>query len=187
MFDNSLPNDGKRLSGSTDKRTSSITQVRVAAAAAVVVVALLLAAPMFTAAFAQTVTTTSQAGLKFIGTPEFTIEDNVITATGEVSGAGTGGEATLTATADVIRTCTNRGGNDPPGQERQTVSVAGQVQFDTSKSGRGTFTVSAEVGDVFPDCPDNMDKTIDVEFISAELVVTALNNPNKVATATVIF
>jgi hypothetical protein len=160
--------------------------------AAIFTAALLaLSAVTVSTALGQTVTTTSQGGLKFIGTPTFTINpDNSVTATGEVSGAGTGGEATLTAFADVIRTCTNNGGHNPPGQIRETVTVAGQVIFDTTNSGRGTFTVSTEAVTTasVAQCPPGMASTnVIVNFTSAELVVTALNNPNKVATATAIF
>ena len=96
----------------------------------------------------------------------------------------------MTATVGVIRTCTNPGGHDLPGPIRETVTVSGQVIFDTTKSGRGTFTVSTEAITTasVAQCPLGMASTnVTVNFTSAELIVTALNNPNKVATATATF
>jgi hypothetical protein len=68
--------------------------------------------------------TTRDGGLHFVGQPDATAAKTatsaVLTATGEVAGAGGGGTATLSSTAEVTTGCINRGsqGQQPSGLER---------------------------------------------------------------------
>src|SRR5215212_8262115 len=95
--------------------------------------------------------TTRSGGLHFVGEPsadkivETDAAGNItsvsLTATGEVAGAGTGGTATLSSTAEVTQGCVTRGGGTPSGLERSTTTVTGSEPF-TTNNGRGTFTVT---------------------------------------------
>src|SRR5215213_1712427 len=103
-----------------------------------------------TTASAPASTTTRDGGLHFVGKPiatatlNTTTNTSTLTATGEVAGAGsTGGTADLSATAIVTRGCvTPPGNNEPSGLVRSSETTSGTVEFDTTRQGRGTFTVS---------------------------------------------
>jgi hypothetical protein len=96
--------------------------------------------------------------------------------------AGLGNEdvlVTLSAAADVTATCTNQGGNLPPGQNPAPVSVSGSqaIPAEEIKNGNVAFDVTTE-GPVTPipgapDCPNpNWTEDItDLSFTSATITV----------------
>ncbi len=121
-------------------------------------------------------------GLHFVGTPKsfatLTSTSTFLTATGEVAGAGrTGGTADLDATAAVTRGCVNRGSQDqePSGLRRSTTLASGTVEFDTTRQGRGNFSVSTTpitIGSFT--CPDQMRPTlVSVTYSNITLTVTS--------------
>ena len=103
----------------------------------------------------------------FVGTPTCTENNSgtanaTVTCSGKVAGLGSF-PTKVTVTANGTLTCTNRGGNDPPGQIRS----AGSQFFPAPRNGQITFRVSTDpVGDV---CPDRMRET--VEFSSVTITV----------------
>jgi hypothetical protein len=112
--------------------------------------ALALAAVSALAATPTEITRTG--GLHFVGQPTVTAtldmatNTSILTATGEVAGAGsTGGTANLSATALVTRGCvTPPGNNEPSGLVRTRTATSGTVNFPTTRNGRGSFTVSTQ-------------------------------------------
>jgi hypothetical protein len=165
------------------------TRVLVPAITAVLVLMMAGPAMMSTGAFAIDPTrTTRDGGLHFVrGSPDLEANDGSLTVTGEVAGAGTGGEAILTATASVTTGCLtnepsgNPGGgqNEPQGQREQESTVTGSATFETD-NGRGTFTVTTDevtIDDFDADCPSgNMTPVIvgdDVSFTNIKLTIEA--------------
>jgi hypothetical protein len=124
--------------------------------------------------------TTRSGGLHFVGQPDATATKTdptqaVLTATGEVAGAGGGGTATLSSTAEVTTGCINRGsqGQQPSGLQREDTTVTGSVPF-TTRNGRGTFTVSTNPVTVDRDCPDGMTPVlVSVNFTDVLLTIEA--------------
>jgi hypothetical protein len=161
--------------------------------------ALLLMAPamMSTGAFAiDPTSTTRDGGLHFVrGSPDLTVNDGTLTATGEVAGAGTGGEAILTATASVTTGCLtneptgNPGGgqNEPTGQREQESTVTGSATFETD-NGRGIFTVTTDevtIDDFDADCPsDNMTPVLVGDDVSFSNIVLTIEAQTGTITAT---
>lgn len=165
----------------------------------VIATALMLMAPamLSTGAFAIAPTsTTKDQGLHFVGQPDLTVNKVTnaqgfvtsasLSATGEVAGAGTGGEATLTSTAVVTEGCVNKGGNEPKGLQEDTTTVTGSETF-TTKKGRGTFDVTTDAittpSEDFS-CPSaNMTPVlVSVDFTDITLTITT--NEGKEITAT---
>jgi hypothetical protein len=161
--------------------------------------ALLLMAPaiLSTGAFAiDPTSTTRDGGLHFVrGSPDLTVNDGTLTATGEVAGAGTGGEAILTATASVTTGCLtneprgNPGGgqNEPTGQREQESTVTGSATFETD-NGRGTFTVTTDevtIDDFDADCPSgNMTPVLVGDDVSFSNIVLRIEAQTGTITAT---
>jgi hypothetical protein len=125
---------------------------------------------------------TRTGGLHFTGAPNVTgtLENNTsfLTATGNVAGAGaTGGTADLSATALVTRGCvTPPGNNEPSGLVRTGEATSGTVEFDTTRQGRGSFTVSTEPIDIAGfTCPSrNMTPVlVSVTYTDITLTVTS--------------
>ena len=125
---------------------------------------------------------TRTGGLHFVGSPNVeatkTTTSAFLTATGEVAGAGsTGGTADLSADVEVVRGCINRGsqGQQPSGLQRSFESTTGTVEFDTTRQGRGSFTVSTEPVDVSGfTCPDQMVPVlVSATFTNITLTVTS--------------
>jgi hypothetical protein len=125
---------------------------------------------------------TRTGGLHFVGNPNVTVTKTAtsafLTATGEVAGAGaTGGTAELSADVEVVRGCINRGSKDqqPSGLQRSFETTTGTVEFDTTRQGRGTFTVSTEPVDVSGfTCPDRMIPVlVSATFTNITLTVTS--------------
>jgi hypothetical protein len=155
----------------------------------IAVLSLIIAAVAAVPALAVDATsTTSKGGLNFKGTPQVTATKTAdgafLTATGEVSGAGTTATATLAADAAVTTGCINRGSQDqqPSGLKRTNVETSGQQTFRT-RSGRGPFAVSTDEITTSRRCPDQMEPVIvSVLFTNVKLTITS--GANKIATAT---
>jgi hypothetical protein len=143
----------------------------------------LLASTFATAAFTVPPTSvTRTGGIHFVGNPDVTATKTAtsafLTATGEVAGAGsTGGTADLSADVEVVRGCINRGsqGQQPSGLQRSFETTTGTVEFDTTRQGRGSFTVSTEPVDVSGfTCPDRMIPVlVSATFTNITLTVTS--------------
>jgi hypothetical protein len=100
----------------------------------------------------------------FVVGPNFTTVDGALRATGSIAGLGNA-DVTIDLTATGVTTCTNRGGNVPPGQ---TETVAGSQTITDVKNGRVNFDVTT--ASVSNPCPDGMRPT--TTFTSAVLTVT---------------
>ena len=112
--------------------------------------------------------------------PAFTDDGLTLTADGELSGLGNGDVLiTMEATADVVSTCTNQGGNAAPGQNPAPITVLGSVAIpeEEVKNGNTPFLVYTIAPDPIipgaPDCPNtNWTETIDdLAFTSATITV----------------
>jgi hypothetical protein len=169
--------------------------------------ALVMMAPMVlsTSAFAiAPETTTKDRGLHFVGSPDLTVnkvtdENGIVTsaslsATGEVAGAGTGGEATLSATAEVTQGCLtneppgNPGGgqNAPSGLQTTDTTVTGSDTFTTT-NGRGTFDVTTEAITTPTEdfsCPSAQQTEVLVGVTFTDITLTITTNEGKTITAT---
>jgi hypothetical protein len=133
--------------------------------------------------------TTERGGLHFVGTPQVTAQQDedgnwFLLSTGEVSGAGTTATATLSADAELVTGCINRGSQDqqPSGLKRTTRQTSGQQTFET-RSGRGTFAVETDPIIVSRRCPDQMTPVI-VSLTFTNIKLTITSNPRKLAEAT---
>jgi hypothetical protein len=169
--------------------------------------AIMLLAPaiLSTGAFAiDPITTTKDRGLHFVGDPQLTVNkefdenDRVISASlsasGEVAGAGTGGDATLSATAEVTQGCLtneppgNPGGgqNEPSGLQTTDTTVTGSETF-TTENGRGTFSVTTEAITTPTEdfsCPSAQQTEVLVSVLFTDITLTITTNEGKEITAT---
>ena len=105
----------------------------------------------------------SAARAHFVSGPTFTQNGGALTATGKLAGLGTK-DVTIRLTATGTTTCTNRGGNVPPGQ---TETVTGTVSNLRPENGNVVFSVTT--GSVTNPCPKSM--TPKTTFTSATLTV----------------
>lgn len=103
-----------------------------------------------------------------------------LTAAGELSGLGNGDVLIfIEASADVVSTCTNQGGNAAPGQNPAPITVYGAVSIPDKqiKNGNTPFAVATTPPDPeipgAPDCPNpNWTESIDdLAFTSAFIKV----------------
>jgi hypothetical protein len=112
--------------------------------------------------------------------PAFT--DNVLTlqADGDLAGLGNGDvQITLTATADVTATCTNKGQNQAPGQNPADVTVSGGVSIPEDEIQNGNVSFSVETDPPVtpiagaPECPNSnwTEDITDLSFTSAVITV----------------
>lgn len=174
---------------------------------ATIAMAIMLIAPaiLSTGAFAiNPETTTKDRGLHFVGQPQLTVNkvfdenDRVtsasLTATGEVAGAGTGGLATLSATAEVTQGCLtnepsgNPGGgqNEPSGLQTTDTTVTGSETFETT-NGRGTFDVTTDaITSPTADfsCPSAQQTEVLVSVLFTDITLTITSNEGKEIVAT---
>ena len=101
----------------------------------------------------------------------------ILTATGEVCGAGPTAAAELTSTALVTVGCvTPSGSNEPKGLQTSAQTVVGSETFQT-RAGRGAFnfqTTAVGIPAEF-DCPSaNMEETlVSVTFTNIKLTITS--------------
>jgi hypothetical protein len=140
-------------------------------------VAFLVAAAIATAMGA----TAHAANPHFKGPVRFTDNGLTLTTTGALAGLGNEDVViTLRATASPTATCTNKGGNQAPGQNPATVDVTGSQSLPASeiKNGNVAFSVTTtppsqptaeEAG-----CPNGnwTARITDLDFISATITVT---------------
>ncbi len=114
------------------------------------------------------------------GSPTFTDNGVTLTASGALSGLGNGDVLiTLTAKGDPTTTCTNKGGNEAPGQNPAAVTVTGGESLPASEIKNGTlsFTVTtnppAQPAAAEAGCPSaNWTAAItDIAFTSATITV----------------
>ena len=174
---------------------------------ATIAMAIMLIGPaiLSTGAFAiDPTSTTKDRGLHFVGQPQLTVNkvfdenDRVtsasLSATGEVAGAGTGGLATLSATAEVTQGCLtnepsgNPGGgqNEPSGLQTTDTTVTGSETFETT-NGRGTFDVTTDaITSPTADfsCPSAQQTEVLVSVLFTDITLTITTNEGKTITAT---
>ncbi len=89
----------------------------------------------------------------FVVGPTFSVVRGALRATGSAAGLGNQ-DVTVTLTATGVTTCTNRGGNVPPGQ---TEEVSGGQTITDVKNGRVDFDVTT--ARVSNPCPRPMKPT----------------------------
>lgn len=87
----------------------------------------------------------SASSVHFVGTPTCTVSGGTLTCSGSLAGLGS---QTTNITISANFECTNRGGNQPPGQ------ASGQSGPINPKNGRVNFTVSATGSCPPPQLPD---------------------------------
>ena len=99
----------------------------------------------------------------FVGAPTFSTANGALTVSGKIAGLGNK-DVTIVVQGTATVTCTNRGGNVPPGQ---TETVSGTVSNLRPENGQVTFSVTtAQVTDT---CPGPMTPT--ATFTSATVQV----------------
>jgi hypothetical protein len=135
---------------------------------------------LMTGAFAVGPTsTTRDGGLHFVDDPNLERDDGTLTATGEVAGAGGGGDAILEATASATLGCVTRGGGTPSGLEDVDTTTTGSDTFNT-RNGRGSFDVTTDEVSISDfedfDCPSRNQREVlvgDIEFTDIVLTIEA--------------
>ncbi len=110
----------------------------------------------------------AKPGAHFVGDPSCDQSGDSLTCTGTVAGLG---NRAVTVNVTVTHFCTNRGGNDPPGQ------VSGSSGPINPENGRIDFSVT-----VNGDCPDKMTST----FVSPA-TISILQGGNEVFTGQISF
>jgi len=111
-------------------------------------------------------------------TPESTDAGKLLTATGEVCGAGPTATATISANAEATVGCVTRGGGEPSGLEEVSTAVVASETFET-RAGRGTVDVSTEplsIEDFAFECPSHQQTEVligPVTFTDVTLTITS--------------
>jgi len=168
------------------------TRVLVPAVTAALVV-MMTGTMLSTTAFAQElIDATTDRGLKFVNDPVVTVNKDgdtaSLSASGEVSGAGTGGTATLSSTAEVTVGCIVPGAseNEPQGLQTEDEDVVGEATLDVTRNGRGTFDFTTDTVGIPSDfdCPSrNMEETL-VSVLFTDITLTVTTDEGKSITAT---
>ena len=120
------------------------------------------------------------ANVHFKDGPFFTDEGTTLSASGALAGLGNKDVTitlTATGTADDI-TCTNKGGNVAPGQNKPKVTTLGQTSIPVTEIKNGNVSFAVETAEPFvtakqAGCPNNnWTATVnDVAFTSATITV----------------
>jgi hypothetical protein len=97
------------------------------------------------------------------GSPQYSIADNAVTASGYIAGVGKQ-DAVINLTADATVSCVNHGGNTPPGLQKSVSSPS--LTATPDKNGKLFFSVTTASLDGA--CPGNM--MAQVKFTSATLI-----------------
>jgi hypothetical protein len=120
------------------------------------------------------------ANVHFKSGPTFTDQGTTLQATGSLAGLGNKDVTiTLTATGTASSiTCTNKGGNVAPGQNRPKVTTVGQQSIPATEVKNGNVSFNLSTAQPFvtakqAGCPNNnWTATVnDVEFTSATITV----------------
>ena len=107
-----------------------------------------------------------------------TDEGKILTATGEVCGAGPTATATISSTAEATVGCVTRGGGEPMGLEDVSTATAASETFRT-RAGRGTVDVSTEplnIEDFDFECPSAQQTEVligPINFTGNTLTITS--------------
>ena len=110
----------------------------------------------------------------------------ILTAAGEVCGAGPTATATLSSTATATVGCVTRGGGTPMGLEEAATTTTASETFRT-RSGRGTFDVSTEpltIEDFDFECPSHQQTEVLVGPITFTDVTLTITSQTGTITAT---
>ena len=110
----------------------------------------------------------------------------ILTASGEVCGAGTTATATVSADATATVGCVTRGGGTPMGLEEAATGTTGEVTFRT-RSGRGTFDVSTEpltIEDFAFECPSAQQTEVIVGSVTFTDITLTITSQTGTITAT---
>src|SRR5215208_1128681 len=110
----------------------------------------------------------------------------ILTATGEVCGAGPTATATLSATATATVGCVTRGGGTPMGLEEAATTTTASETFRT-RSGRGTFDVSTEpitIEDFAFECPSAQQTEVIVGSVTFTDITLTITSQTGTITAT---
>ena len=99
----------------------------------------------------------------FVSGPTFTTNGGRLTVSGKLAGLGNK-DVTIIVEATGVTTCTNRGGNVPPGQ---TETVSGRISNLRPENGNVVFSVTT--ASVSNPCPKSMTPT--TRFTSAKITV----------------
>jgi hypothetical protein len=133
------------------------------------------------AALAACVFVTAAAAAVTNHNPSFTDNGTTLSSTGKLTGLGNGDIfVSLSATGSPTTTCTNKGGNQAPGQNPANVTVSGGEAIPASEIKNGTVVYSvttsppAQPTPQAAGCPgSNWTATItDIAFTSATITVT---------------
>jgi len=110
----------------------------------------------------------------------------ILTASGEVCGAGTTATATVSADATATVGCVTRGGGTPTGLEEQSTAATGTTTFRT-RSGRGMFTVSTQPVTIESfdfQCPSRQQTEVLVGPVTFTNIVLTITSQTGTITAT---